>query len=262
MTPREQTRAVLLSRAAAGLALVGLVLACIESPLAPTLTPRSPADVTDTWVLFLGNSHTQVNNVPGLVVAIAAQAGHRTLRADVIAYGGAALEDHWSMGTAQFALARYSWNYVVMQQGPSSLPESQVHLRTWTEKFAPLIREANAEPVLYQVWPTTMRRIDAANALTSYTLAAAAVDGILAPAGDAFTEVLDSRPGLQVYSPDGQHGSIFGSYLAALTIASRIVGFDPEDLPPVIPGWPTSPDTVRMLQAAAATALARNPARP
>lgn len=238
------------------------MLACIESPLAPTLTLRNPADVTDTWVLFLGNSHTQVNNVPQLVVDIAAQAGETSLRADVIAAGGAALEDLWTLGSAHYALTRYPWDYVVMQQGPSSLPQSQVHLRTWTEKFAPLIRAANGEPILYQIWPSTARRIDAANALTSYTLAAAAVGGILAPAGDAFTEALDTHPALQVYSPDGLHGSIFGSYLAALTIASRIVGFDPEDLPPVIPGWPTSPDTVRMLQAAAATALARNPARP
>jgi hypothetical protein len=262
MKSRKESRLRPVRGAIAGIALAGVVLACMESPLAPTLSPRNPADVTDTWVLFLGNSHTQVNNVPQLVVDIAAQAGETSLRADVIAFGGAALEDHWTMGTAQFALARYPWSYVVMQQGPSSLPESQVHLRTWTERFAPLIRDAKGEPILYQIWPSTSRRIDAANALTSYTLAAAAVDGILAPAGDAFTEALDAHPGLQVYSPDGTHGSIFGSYLAALTIASRIVGFDPEDLPPVIPGWPTSPDTVRMLQAAAATALARNPSRP
>lgn len=257
------TRSAALRRALlAPLALLLLLAACLEAPTAPGITKRKPGDENATWLLFIGNSHTEINNIPALVVELAAMAGDSSLRADMIVGGGMALEDHWLFGDAQRALERYRWDYVVMQQGPSSLLENQVHLRTWTQRFAPLIYAAEAEPVLYQVWPSAFHRHTAAAALQSYTQAAAAVDGILAPAGDGITVAWERPDPLPVYAGDGVHATIYGGYIAALTIAARIVGFDPESLPPQIPGWTVPEATVRELQAAAATALARNPARP
>lgn len=256
------TRRQFLIPLAVAVLLSGLA-ACLEPPTAPGITKRKPGDENATWLLFIGNSHTEVNDIPGMVVAIAEQAGDSSLRADMIVGGGMALEDHWYFGDAHRALEAYRWDYVILQQGPSSLIQNWAHLRTWTEAFAPLIRAAEAEPVLYQVWPAIWRRQDAANALHSYTQAAAAVDGILAPAGDGITAAIALSDSLSVYLNDGVHASPYGGYIAALTIAARLVAFDPESLPPEIPGWiGAPPETVRLLQRAAATALARNPARP
>ena len=47
-----------------------------------------------------------------------------------VVFGGFSLEDHWNQGIAQRRIAEGGWSIVVLQQGPSSLPESQVALRS------------------------------------------------------------------------------------------------------------------------------------
>jgi len=74
-------------------------------------------------VLFIGNSLTTVNNVPGLVEALSAAAGNR-LTCRTVAFDGYSLEDHWNRGDARRAIAEGGWSTIVLQQGPSSLQES------------------------------------------------------------------------------------------------------------------------------------------
>lgn len=213
-------------------------------------------------VLFIGNSHTYENDLPGMVQALAREVGDTALRTGDISVANYALEDHMYDGFAARALRESGWEFVVMQQGTSALLESQLHLEYWTRQFEPLIREAGATPVMYQIWPMSSRRFDADAALTSYWNAAAAVGGILAPAGDGFTAVLAENPSIGVYSSDGLHASRRGTYLAALTIVARILEIDPETLPPRIPGVREDTTVVRALQRAANVALARSPAWP
>lgn len=213
-------------------------------------------------VLFIGNSHTYANDLPGLVEWMAHQLGDTELRTAEVAEPNFALEDHWALGIAQSALQQSAWTWVVMQQGTSALPESQVHLEHWTNQFAPLVRAAGAEPVLYQIWPIYSRRFDADAALTSYWNAAHSVNGILAPVGDAFTVGMELEPQVVLYAGDGLHASPYGTYVAAAIITARLLDIDPLTLPPTIPHQSTDSVTVRQLQAIAVTALGRSPARP
>jgi hypothetical protein len=112
----------------------------------------APRDGREFRVLFVGNSLTSGNDLPGLVQAMAAAGGVK-LRADTVAVGNFSLEDHWQQGRAREALASATWDYVVLQQGPSSRPESQVHLREWAARWADETRRNGATPALYMVWP-------------------------------------------------------------------------------------------------------------
>ncbi len=215
-----------------------------------------------TRVLFIGNSLTYVNDLPAMVTAVARQAGDDDLVTAAVAFPDFSLEDHWNEGTARRALEQYRWEYVVMQQGPSSLPENQVYLATWSATFAPAIRAAGADPVLYMVWPASQRSADFPAVRQSYRNAAASVTGVFAPAGDAWTAAWEADPGLPLYGGDGFHPSVTGTYLAAIVILNRLTGVDPLTLPAAIPGASVSAATVRVLQQAARTALDRNPARP
>lgn len=240
--------------------LVLLLLAACLPALGPSGTiPRVSGD---RRVLFVGNSLTYSNDLPGMVQTLARAAGDTALRTASIAEPDFALEDHYNVGVVQQSLDRSDWEWVVMQQGTSALPESQRNLRSFAQQFAPLIRAAGAEPVLYQVWPVTSRRFDADAAITSYHNAAVAVSGVFAPAGDAFTDALGLDPGIGVYSADGLHPSRRGTYVAALVILARLTDVNPESLPPTIPGTSTDTAVVRRLQRAAAMALARHAARP
>lgn len=224
-----------------------------RAPTAPGLTDGG------TRVLFIGNSLTYSNNLPGLYIALARLAGNDTVNAAVVAFPDFALEDHWAEGTARRSLTDHKWEYVVMQQGSSALASSQVNLRTWSEQFAPLIRAAGAVPVMYMVWPTTSNLADFRFVLQSYRNAAAAVNGIFAPAGDGWTAF--GSPSV-TYSFDGLHPSIKGTYIAALVLLDRTIGIRPSQLPATIPGTSLAGEEVLALQRAAQVALDRNPARP
>src|SRR4051812_49884105 len=88
--------------------------------------------------------------MPHLVAALARAAG-RTLDVAMIARGGASLEDQWSRGEALRRLRGERWDFVVLQQGPSSLPESRENLRDYTRRLAEPIRQAGARPALLMV---------------------------------------------------------------------------------------------------------------
>jgi hypothetical protein len=53
--------------------------------------------------LFVGNSFTARNNLPGRIAALAALSG-KTLRHRLISTGGASLRTHWNAGEAPKAI--------------------------------------------------------------------------------------------------------------------------------------------------------------
>jgi lysophospholipase L1-like esterase len=210
-------------------------------------------------VLFIGNSLTYTNDLPGMYIALARLAGNVSVNAAAVAFPDFALEDHWAEGTARRSLTEHRWEFVVMQQGSSALAANQVNLRVWSEQFAPVIRNAGATPVMFMVWPTTTFPGDFPHVLNSYRNAAIAINGIFAPAGDAWTAHGDRSP---FYSPDGLHPSVRGTYVSAVVLLERTLGIRPDQLPAQIPGTSIPEDEVRALQQDARTALDRNPARP
>jgi hypothetical protein len=231
---------------------LALALAACGDAAAPAAPPR---------ILYIGNSLTYANDLPDIVAAIAKAAGELPPTYTTVALGGYSLGDHITDGTAIRALQGAQWDYVVLQQGPSSLDESRVQLISDVEKLAPMIRAAGAIPALYSVWPESTRfevfdRVD-----TSYAQAAAAVNGLLLPAGEAWQAAWRQDPMLPLYGDDKFHPSLMGSYLAALSIYGRIYNKTPTGLPskmdvnsPDVGTIDLFPPTATLLQQAAAEA--------
>jgi hypothetical protein len=227
-----------------------LLPSCSQSAVTGLGRPLTPGA---RHVLFIGNSLTYFNDLPLILAAVAEAAGDTELDARQVAYPDFALEDHWNDGTAVRALQENKWDFVIMQQGPSSLPENQIFLRDWAVKFAPLIRAADATPALYMVWPSLARAADFPAVRTSYANAAIAVNGLFLPAGQAWLKAWAKDPALQLYAGDGFHPSLLGTLLAAYTIYEGITGTSVVGLPgpshiPVA--------TLKMLQDAAHEAVA------
>lgn len=217
--------------------------------------PPAPADDAALRVLFIGNSFTYANDLPAAFEAVALQAGLPRPRTAMVAFPNAALQDHLVEGTALATLARERWDFVVLQQGPSTLPESRANLVEWTRNFAPPIRAAGAEPVLYMVWPGLDRIEFTGEGLRSYREAAEAVNGRLAPAGEAWRLAHGAVPEAPVATTDGFHPTVAGTYLAAVVLVCTIYGVAPDALPDTIPGSPLSGAPVAALQRTAATSL-------
>ena len=86
-------------------------------------------------VLFVGNSFTYTNDLPAIVAALAEATGQKQFTYKSIAFPDFSLEDHWQQGEARKAIAEKRWDFVVMQQGPSALPESRTLLLEYARRF-------------------------------------------------------------------------------------------------------------------------------
>lgn len=201
--------------------------AAIES--GPSL--RAAESKVPLKVLFIGNSLTYVNDLPGVVAAFAEAAGETPPVVRAVVAGGFSLEDHWQEGGARKAIEGEKWDVVVLQQGPSASAEGRALLLRYARRFAPHIRRAGAEPALYMVWPSTGRRQDFGGVSDSYRLAAEDVGGVLLPAGEAWRIVEKRAPRIALYSSDGLHPAVAGTYVAGAVIYARLYGRSPIGLP-------------------------------
>lgn len=181
-------------------------------------------------VLFLGSSLTYNNDMPHLVQAFAREVG-QSLDVVTVAKGGFSFEDHCKRGAALSTLRKGPWNYVVMQQGPSTLTASRRNMLEWARKLAAPIRQAGARPALYMVWPSEDRLAYFDEVRTSYQLAAEAVDGMMIPAGEAWRAAWRRDPDVPLYRRDREHPSPTGSFLAALSIFGMLFDRSPVGLP-------------------------------
>lgn len=188
-------------------------------------TPHVPAHQDELRVLFIGNSLTASNNVPRLVEQLTDRGGRR-IRSTAITRNDFSLDDHWDQGDAVRAITRGGWAFVVLQQGPSALPESRVQLRASTKRFDDVIQKAGARTALYMVWPSEARARDFDAVRESYAIAAADVGGVFIPAGEAWRAAWRRDPRTELYASDRFHPTAKGSLLAAMVIAQVLTGRD------------------------------------
>jgi hypothetical protein len=185
-----------------------------------------PAKGEAVRVLFIGNSLTAGNDLPGFVRAMA-DAGAVRMECESCTLPGASLEDQWNDGRSRRLLAAGKWNFVVLQQGPSTLPESQAHLRLWSVRWANEARKRGARTALFMVWPTQGQRNGFELVARSYRAAARASGALLLPAGEAWRDASKDRAAPPLYLPDRLHPTPAGTYLAALVITGRLAGVRP-----------------------------------
>jgi hypothetical protein len=204
-----------------GLALVLSGVSCSLSGTGPNGDPEPDPSAT-TRILFVGSSLTYVNDVAGMVAALADSAGIDGVQTADVSKPDFALEDHWNQGQAPRVIEAGGWHWVVLQQGPSAVLANRANLRAWTATFSTLIRSKGGSPALYQVWPQQVNFADFDASAESYRLAALDVDGLLLAAGNAWRAAWARDGSLTLYSGDGLHASVPGSYLAALTILGGI----------------------------------------
>lgn len=230
------------------------------------LLAASPASAQVHRVFFVGNSLTYTNDLPGLVRAVAAQAGDDLMVASA-AGPNLALIDHLHGATDAVARIRSGrWDYVVLQQGPTTVQMCRDSLIGWTRAFDSLARAAGARPALLMTWPPAgePELFDATR--ISFQEAARAVGGVFIPAGEAWRIALAADPQIGLYGPDGFHPSAAGTWLTAFVIFERLSGRDARTLPgttPTMPGMASlAAASVRLLQRAAHEANQRYPAHP
>ncbi len=236
------------------LALVAAYGCLSATAPSPRLVGSGPA------VLFIGNSYTYVNDVPGIVQALAVAAA-APVSVETVANPDYALIDHWNGGSsARSEIAKGGWKFVVLQQGPSSVEVNRDTLRLAAKLFDAEVKKIGGTTALFSAWPTQDRRVDFPRAIESYQIAANDVSGVFLPVAGAWLAAWDREPTLALYAGDGLHASIAGSYLTSLVIFARLTGKSPIGAPAQLTlasgeRVAVTPQLATMLQEAAAAAL-------
>lgn len=187
----------------------------------PSEVEAPPGD--EMSILFLGNSLTSTNNLPGIVERLLEAGSGEDVYMESIAPPNWGLQDHWT-GRAREVIA-LGWDIVVMQQGPSAT-EGRPSLLDFSDAFADEIRAARGTPALYMVWPALARFFDYDGVFDSYQTAAMNVDGYFFPSGEAWRVAWETDPNVALYGSDEFHPSALGTYIAALVMYEQISGLD------------------------------------
>jgi hypothetical protein len=212
-------------------------------------------------VLFLGNSYTYVNDLPGTFARLA-ESGGRQVETAMVANGGETLDQHAASADSQASIASRRWDFVVLQE-QSDIP-AVVASREYS--MYPAVRRLVASIVARGATP--MFNMTAAHrdglpdsGLAGYEAMQLAIDdgygaiarelGVpIAPVGYAWFVVRRQHPEIGLWQDDGSHPSPAGTYLAACVFYAAIFRQSPERLA-FEDGL--SSDQARTLQAAAAT---------
>lgn len=194
-------------------------------------------------VLFIGNSYTYYNLVPGIVRELAACEG-RDLHVEMFTIGGCTMERHLKQADCRDLIDRGGYDFVVLQD--QSLHPALIGtpddkgIVGHMEAIVSYVRERNPKvrPFIEMTWGRRNGYIEGKfyyDFLTTYaamqerirvnTLAEAeAVGAGCIPVGVAWSRVRAERPDIELYVRDGSHPSYAGSYLAAAVICAALTG--------------------------------------
>lgn len=172
-------------------------------------------------ILFVGNSLTYYNDLPAKVAAIGLSKGN-LIEKEMLAKPNYALEDHWNEGCLQALIKSGYYDFVVVQQGPSSQADGAKSLLEYGGYIQELCKANDTKLAFYMVWPARINYHTFPGVITNYTNAAYATGAILCPAGQAWKQYIDRTGDWSYYGPDEFHPSLLGTQVAAEIIYKSI----------------------------------------
>ena len=191
-------------------------------------------------ILFVGNSFTARNDLPGMIGQLATARG-KHIEYRLISAGGASLRTHWNAGAAVKAIQGGQFDCVVLQE-QSTLPiKNAARMHENVRLFDEAIKAAGAKTFLYLTWarqhaPETQQAI-----ADAYTSIGRELDATVVPVGLVWKSFLEGNDVPILHDKDASHPTLAGSYLAACAIFSVLFQHDPSgitiDLPGLDPLW-------------------------
>ena len=218
-------------------------------------------------ILFIGNSYTYVNDLPGTFAKLANAGGH-PVDVEMEAQGGWSLSEHLNSSVTLDKISSSKWNFVALQE-QSEIPAVE---QSRTQEMFPAARslvqrieQGGAQPILFLTWAHRdglpaygMNNYDAMQFQINqgYLGMAQELNVPVAPVGVAWTTVRGAYPQLTLWQDDGSHPTMTGTYLAACVFYAVIFRQSPAGLN-YTAGLPN--ETAQSLQTIAGQTVLQNP---
>ena len=219
----------------AGQAPEPVTTSAAPAPVVPDPVPEiapDPVPKDRLRVLFIGNSYTYVNDLPGQIQRLA-EAADAELPLDVVSVtpGGMTLEHHWADGVARRLIRQGGWTHVVLQeQSTRPIDDPDVFFRH-ARLFDQEIEGVGAETVFYLTWARQHRPASQDTLAHAYLTIADELGARVAPVGIAWQRAREMDPGLVLHHEDRSHPGPTGTYLAALVFYATLFDASPVGLP-------------------------------
>ncbi len=168
-------------------------------------------------ILFIGNSLTYTNNLPIILEEIGTIYGKK-IDTEMICFPNYAIIDHLNDGNIQQKIAVKNYDYVIIQQGPSSQEKGLKMLINDGKKIAKFCSKYNSKLGYFMVWPSKRYYFTFDKVIKNHTKAAKRNNALLFPIGKYWKQYEKNKPNISLYGEDQFHPSKTGSFLAALTI--------------------------------------------
>ena len=183
-------------------------------------------------LLFIGNSYTFrdsapsgfPNDVPGLLRELAAGTG-KCIVNTVVARGGETLEGHAFSQETLSVLDAGTWDIAIFQEQstrPVVEPDKMSRPALELKK-----RLGDTDIILFLTWarkrvPEMQRDLN-----RSYRELGKVLNARIAPVGMVWERVIARNQQIDLFTPDGSHPSLLGTYLTACTFYALIFGETP-----------------------------------
>lgn len=204
----------------------------------------SPPDHRPPYrMLFVGNSHTYMGNIPGALAAMSKLMGKPEVQPTRMVIGGMTLEGHWDIGAAQSLIEDNSsdwYDFVVLQDmGIRPCVERQSY-DEYNQRYGALSKQNNAIPLVYELFARAEDCPEGFCAQATLSKAGKSVvkdiqgnegTGELCPVGTAWEMTRQERPDLNLLQDDGYHSNQAGAYLTACVFFSVVHRSSPQGLP-------------------------------
>ena len=172
--------------------------------------------------LFIGNSFTARNDLPGLLAKLTAAGDKGALEHELISVNGAPLRTHLNKGEALRRMQASHWDYVVLQE-QSTLPvKNPVRTAENIRDFDAEIKSSGARTVLYMTWARQNAPDNQAVLSETYTQVGHELSAVVVPVGLAWQHCLAASPEIGLHDKDQSHPNLAGSYLAACTFYATL----------------------------------------
>jgi hypothetical protein len=185
-------------------------------------------------VLFVGNSYTYCNDLPGVLAKLAAAGDPPfAVQTDASTQGGWSLQQHWAGGEALEKIRQGCWDFVALQDkstGPIDWP-GPASMKAHARKFDAEIRKAGAQTAFYMTWARRHKPAMIETLAEHYDAIGDELDAFIAPVGRAWQRAFAARPELVLHVEDQSHPNELGTYLAACVFCATLFGHDPRGLP-------------------------------